>query len=99
MPTGSNEKKTHLACETRESEIVSERPEENTRIPIINYVVVIFFGLGLLFSGGYALLSKHKTIERERQLVELKARNRGHSFDGVPRCIVFQHLFTTGVYR
>jgi hypothetical protein len=66
-----------------------EQSKENTRIPIVIYVVVIFFGLELIFCGGYAIISNHKIIEHEKQVVELKARSRGHSFDGVPRCIVY----------
>jgi hypothetical protein len=83
------EKKTQLVSGIREDETESEESGENTRIRIINFVVVIFFGLGLILCGGYALISNHKTIEHEKLLVELKARSRGHSFDGVPRCIVY----------
>jgi hypothetical protein len=82
------EKQTPLAPEKVEEETEAKGSEADIRIRIINYVVVIFFGLGLIFSGGYALLSKRKTIKHEKHLIELRAHKRGHSFDAIPRCIV-----------
>ena len=88
MSCGDTETEGLLPSGTKPDEPEPERSDENLRIRIINYVVVIFFGLGLIFSGGYALFSKHETIKHEKALVELKAQKRGHAFDRVPRCIV-----------
>ncbi|EPE36139.1 hypothetical protein GLAREA_05477 [Glarea lozoyensis ATCC 20868] len=81
------EKQTSLAPEKVENETEAKGSEVNIRIRIINYIVVIFFGLGLILSGGYALFTKHKTIQNEKALVELRAHKRAHSFDAIPRCI------------
>ena len=90
MSCGDTEKEGLLPSAIKADEPEPERSDESLRVRIINYVVVIFFGLGLIFSGGYALFSKHKTIKHEKALVELKAQKRGHAFDGIPRCIVLQ---------
>jgi hypothetical protein len=69
---------------------------QNVRTNIITYSVVIFFSVGLVLSGGFAIKTNHKEIRQEQHDLEvrtdLRASEVNHAIDGIPKCIVCFYL-------